>query len=69
MCAPTRIIATFVYLISIGLTLAAAFNKAPAAIVLMLIVIQYLALIWYSLSFIPYARGMVMNCLKSCFQV
>ena len=68
MFAKTRIIATTVYLSLIVVTLVVALaplglqDGAKVAIVIILIILQFLALTWYVLSFIPYARSMVQNC-------
>ena len=71
MFARTRVIATVVYLTSIVLTLfVALYEKVPAkvALILLLILIQSLALTWYFLSYIPYARDFVIStCRRTCF--
>jgi len=71
MVAPTRAVATGVYVGSIALTLFVACYKqtipARALIIIVLIIIQMLALIWYMLSFIPYARDFVADlCRRTC---
>ncbi|PRP79395.1 hypothetical protein PROFUN_12993 [Planoprotostelium fungivorum] len=63
MMKPTRIIATFIYLASLAFTLVAAFKLKIAILVLISIIVQFCALIWYCLSYIPYAR----MCLKHAF--
>lgn len=62
MFKPTRIIATAVYLVMIALTLFFAFRKRTG-MALLCSILQILALIWYGLSYIPYARTMVKKCL------
>lgn len=64
MFEETRIIATGVYLVAIVLTIvsAVALHSPPACIVCC--IIQYLAMIWYGLSYIPFAR----NAVKACFK-
>ncbi|XP_057306150.1 vesicle transport protein SFT2B-like isoform X2 [Hydractinia symbiolongicarpus] len=61
-----RLIATIVMLLSLVLTLCAAFwwNSKPLA--LLFCVIQYLAMTWYCLSYIPFARDAVKKCFESC---
>mmetsp|Transcript_20673 Transcript_20673/g.63898 ORF Transcript_20673/g.63898 Transcript_20673/m.63898 type:complete len:128 (-) Transcript_20673:140-523(-) len=66
MFAKTRIVATVVYLTSIVMTLfVALYDKIPdklqVALILLLILVQFLALTWYFLSYIPYARDFVIN--------
>ena len=31
-----------------------------------MIIIQFLALVWYTLSYIPYARDLVWGCVTKC---
>lgn len=68
MFAPTRVVATGAYFLFMGITLLFAFY--PGEIFLrglwlsLSILCQFLALTWYTLSYIPYAREIVMNCLS-----
>lgn len=57
-----RIVATIVYLSLIGLTLFFAFKKRMT-LALICSILQLLALLWYGLSYIPYARTLVKKCL------
>ncbi|KAL5287945.1 SFT2D2 family protein [Megaselia abdita] len=59
MFASTRIIATIVVLVSIVLTLVCALVFHKPGLVLLMIIVQSLAMTWYSLSYIPYARDLV----------
>ena len=34
--------------------------------VILMIIVQFLALIWYTLSYIPYARDLVWSCITKC---
>lgn len=60
-----RIAATIIYLVAIALTLYFAFSKLKAKIIPVVAcgIVQLLALLWYSLSYIPYARTMARKCL------
>ena len=69
MFEDTRLIATIVYLASMVLTLVAAFAIKIPTLVIVCAIIQYLALIWYGLSYIPYARTAIKNCFKGAVQV
>eukprot|EP00455_Lapot_gusevi_P015857 TRINITY_DN1808_c0_g4_i1.p1 TRINITY_DN1808_c0_g4~~TRINITY_DN1808_c0_g4_i1.p1 ORF type:complete len:164 (-),score=14.45 TRINITY_DN1808_c0_g4_i1:144-635(-) len=69
MFAPVRALATIVYLASIILTLVVAFKSHSILLVLMMIVIQFLALLWYCLSYIPYGREFVTSCCRSTISV
>lgn len=65
MFEPTRLIATILVLLCFTLTLCSAFlwNKGLA---LIFCILQSLALTWYSLSYIPYARDAVKKCFAVC---
>uniref|UniRef100_A0AAY5K9Q5 Vesicle transport protein n=1 Tax=Esox lucius TaxID=8010 RepID=A0AAY5K9Q5_ESOLU len=54
MFEPTRLIATLVML----------WNKKPLAIIFC--ILQFLAMTWYSISYIPFARDAVMKVFTSC---
>jgi hypothetical protein len=66
MVAPTRYIATMAYLFMMGMTLFLAFYPGDIPVrvlfVLISIILQFLALVWYTLSFIPFARDVVSQC-------
>ena len=64
-----RRIATCVYLVTMIITLSIAFayeGGGKTVLVLLSVLVQFLALIWYTLSYIPFARDAVLGCLKSC---
>ncbi|CAM9547305.1 unnamed protein product [Heterosigma akashiwo] len=68
MFKPDRLIATTVYLATIGLTLFIAFTpvipfKGP--LILLLVIVQFCALLWYNLSYIPYARKYIKQCCST----
>ena len=65
MFASTRIVATILVFVAIGMTLFAAHLKNPG-LALLFIIIQSLAMTWYSLSYIPYARDAVKKTVESC---
>ncbi|CAG0917401.1 unnamed protein product [Notodromas monacha] len=64
MAEETRIIATAVMVLSVLLTLLAAFHWKKRALCLLFVIMQFCAMLWYSLSFIPYARNAVKSCLS-----
>eukprot|EP00630_Chrysocystis_fragilis_P001745 CAMPEP_0197401940 /NCGR_PEP_ID=MMETSP1165-20131217/19310_1 /TAXON_ID=284809 /ORGANISM="Chrysocystis fragilis, Strain CCMP3189" /LENGTH=184 /DNA_ID=CAMNT_0042928069 /DNA_START=152 /DNA_END=706 /DNA_ORIENTATION=- len=71
MFAKTRVVATIVYVSTIVLTLFCALYEGDipgrAAIIILLIIVQMCALLWYMLSFIPYARELVSDtCRRTC---
>lgn len=59
MLEETRFIATIVYVGAMVMTLVAAFALKIAVVVIVCVIVQYLAMIWYGLSYIPYARTAV----------
>lgn len=64
MMKQSRWIATIIYVLFMVLTLFAAFKPDPKPGVIILAVIgQFLASLWYSLSFIPFARDGVKRVL------
>lgn len=63
MFSPVRVCATLVYLISLGLTLTVALTPmyvpARGPLLVILVVIQFLSYVWYTLSYVPFARRFV----------
>ncbi|KAI9634118.1 SFT2-domain-containing protein [Dioszegia hungarica] len=58
MFKPVRVVATVLLFASIAMTFVSAF-VLPAILCIVFVIIQYLAYLWYSLSYIPYARTLV----------
>ena len=72
MTSSTRWIAALVYLVAMGLTLVSCFvfrTKGGALIVLICIVVQFCAMAWYALSYIPFGRKLLKSCLRSAVDV
>ena len=69
MLAPTRFIATCVYFGLMFVTLFLAYfpEHIPGRLLLIVcaVFMQFLSLCWYTLSYIPFARDLVSNCLKN----
>jgi len=59
MFAPVRVVATIIFLGSIGLVFVGAFVLNNDLLCIIFVVVEYLAYTWYSLSYIPYARTAV----------
>jgi len=59
MFKPVRVIATVVFLASIGLVFVGAFVLRNDILCLIFVIIEFLAYTWYTLSYIPYARAAV----------
>ena len=72
MFASTRVIATMIYMTALILTLFFAFYNGishRAVIIILLVIIQFLAFIWYTLSYIPYGREIISRVCASCCRV
>lgn len=66
MFAETRIVATILVLVTVLLTLVASFGLKKPGLALLFIILQWLAMTWYSLSYIPYARDAVKKTVNTC---
>ncbi|ELK29882.1 Vesicle transport protein SFT2B [Myotis davidii] len=66
MVEPTRLIATIMVLLCFTLTLCSAFWWHNKGLALIFCILQSLALTWYSLSYIPFARDAVKKCFAAC---
>lgn len=63
MFDPVRVVATVVYLISICLTVYLAATSAGVAAIIVCMIVQFLAGLYYALTYIPYGREMLKGCL------
>jgi len=66
MFACTRISASLIFLGAMAFTLFAAFKLHIGLLCILGVIIQFLALIWYTASYIPGARFMIGKCCKGC---
>ncbi|XP_064505033.1 vesicle transport protein SFT2A isoform X2 [Pseudopipra pipra] len=66
MFDPKRLIATIVMLLCLVLTLCAVFWWNKKGLAMLFCILQFLAMTWYSLSYIPFARDAVIKCFSSC---
>ncbi|XP_010521642.1 PREDICTED: vesicle transport protein SFT2B [Tarenaya hassleriana] len=67
MLDPARIYATALYLASIIVALFCALYVRNKLLTLLAIILEFSGLIWYSLSYIPFARAMVSKIFVACF--
>ncbi|KAM7513912.1 hypothetical protein LguiA_003495 [Lonicera macranthoides] len=67
MLDPVRIYATAIYIASIIIALFCALYIHNKLLTLLAILLEFGALIWYSLSYIPFARSMVSKVMVACF--
>ncbi|CAI5523182.1 unnamed protein product [Closterium sp. Naga37s-1] len=68
MFDPIRIGAAIVFVLSLVLTLVAALYVQDALLTLLCIVVQACSLIWYSLSYIPFAQSSAKRCMRMCYE-
>ena len=66
MFAPTRWIATSLMLLFLVLTLVSAFILGKKGLTIIFCILQFLAMTWYSISYIPYARDAVKKAVDGC---
>ena len=70
MFKKTRVVVTIVFLASMVATLVVAFvmqdTPSKRLIIMSLIILQFCAYIWYSLSYIPFGRALAKKCCKKC---
>ncbi|KAG9318258.1 SFT2-domain-containing protein [Chiua virens] len=64
MFKPVRVLATVVFLASIGLVFVGAFVIRNEVLCIVFVIIEYLAYTWYCLSYIPYARSAVLKAVR-----
>lgn len=67
MMDPVRIYATAIYIASMIVALFCALYVHNKLLTLLAIIVEFGALIWYSLSYIPFARSMVSKVMLACF--
>ncbi|GAB2277248.1 hypothetical protein Dimus_011955 [Dionaea muscipula] len=67
MLDPVRIYATAIFSASMILALFSALYIHSKLLTFLSIILEFGALIWYSLSYIPFARSMVTKVLMACF--
>ena len=65
MMKPQRKLTSMVLFLSMGACLIVAFTSISKLIIMVAIVVQFMALIWYVLSYIPGAQKMCSGCIKS----
>lgn len=63
MCMPVRRVACCIWMGAMVCTLIIAFGFPKAGpLVMLLVIVQYCAMLWYGASFIPYGRAMLKKC-------
>ncbi|XP_058180729.1 uncharacterized protein LOC131299152 isoform X1 [Rhododendron vialii] len=67
MLDPVRIYATAIYIGSMIIAIFSALYVRNKLLTLLAIMLEFGALIWYSLSYIPFARSMVSKVMVACF--
>ncbi|KAG0274416.1 hypothetical protein BGZ95_009805 [Linnemannia exigua] len=69
MFAPVRMVASIVFLAMMAATLVVAFTTGLYLLCLVLCIIQFLALFWYSASYVPYGRAAIKKVVGGCIDV
>lgn len=64
MKSPHRKITSLVFVISLAMTLISVYVLKMKILVIVFVVIQFCAYVWYVLSYIPYGRTICKGCLK-----
>ena len=62
----TRWLTTVIFLIAMAMSFVSALVIKQPVLVIVFIVIQFLAFLWYSLSYIPRGRTAAKHCMKRC---
>ncbi|KAI8618936.1 vesicle transport protein, partial [Chytriomyces sp. MP71] len=63
MFDPSRLVAALIFIGSMIATLVVAFTIHSFILTLICCIVQWLALFWYSASYIPFARDLIKKCL------
>ncbi|KAI0494256.1 vesicle transport protein SFT2B [Dendrobium catenatum] len=66
MLDPVRIYATAIYISSLIIALFCAFYVHSKLLTLIAVMLEFGALVWYGLSYIPFARSMVSKIFYAC---
>ena len=69
MFAKTRIIATVLVFVFMILTLIAGLALKKGGLAILFCILQFLAMTWYSISYIPFARDAIKKCAGTCLDV
>ncbi|BBN04329.1 hypothetical protein MPTK1_3g03700 [Marchantia polymorpha subsp. ruderalis] len=67
MFDPVRMCATVCYLLSLVMALFCALKLHSFFLTVIAIILEAIAIAWYALSYIPFARSMAKTMLHSCF--
>ena len=65
MMKPERKLTSMVLFASMALSIILAFTGISKLIIMLIIIVQFLALVWYVLSYIPGAQRLCSSCIKS----
>lgn len=64
MTASHRWVAALIYLGAMAMTLVSVFKFENAPLTLVCIIMQFCAMVWYVLSYIPFGRSMMQKCCR-----
>lgn len=66
MLKKKRIIATILFVLAMIITLVVTFTTANGILIIVCVIIQMIAYIWYIMSYVPYARALIKNTVCTC---
>lgn len=69
MFTPSRCISSVIFLAALALTLFVAIYSGNVILCIVLVVIQFCALLWYGLSYIPFAQSAVASCVRGMINI
>ncbi|KAH9997502.1 SFT2-domain-containing protein [Russula vinacea] len=64
MFKPVRVVASIVFLVMVIMIFISVFVIGSSTLCIIFVVLEYLAFLWYTLSYIPYARTAVLRVFK-----
>jgi len=65
MVDPERVVSTIIFFLALGATIAIALTIKNGLLVLIFVVIQWAAFVWYSISYIPFAQSCIKRAVGS----
>ncbi|RKP40411.1 Got1/Sft2-like family-domain-containing protein [Dimargaris cristalligena] len=63
---PVRLIATIVYVVTLALTLVAAIALDSVVLSIIMVIVQFCALVWYCASYVPFGRKIIEKTCGAC---
>jgi len=71
MMRPVRLIATIIFLLALGITLWLALTGKSFVFIVIMVIVQFCAFVWYVASYLPFAQQTIKyvcgSCAEACF--